>query len=267
MPNSQPEIALPARALLMVWLSCLCAAPMGAAARPSGPGPQTQADGARRQAGALLSRTALPLALVGVMVDSTDPSRSACLIRCTYPNARRSASDLEVGGDACGLAEIKEIREDAVVVRNLLTNQLEVLPLQPSGVSSMATPAATTPPAPAVVQAAPDLVSVDLPKASVAHYLLNLTDLLSSARATPRFQDSGNGQFAMAGFELDQVKPGSVVEQLGLKNGDVIVEVNGEKLDSMATVMRLFGRAQAMPQSTLTVLRSGKRMTFAFNTR
>jgi type II secretory pathway component PulC len=207
------------------------------------------------------------MVLVGVMVDSADPPRSACLIRCTYPSTRRSASHLAVGANACDLAEVRQIREDAVVLRNLLTNQLEILPLQPSPISPAAPPGVMPPPAPAVVQASPDLVSVDLPKASVDHYLLNLTELLSSARATPRFRDSGSGQLAMAGFELDQIKPGSVVEQLGLKNGDVIVEVNGERLDSLATIMRLSGQARTVARSTLTVLRGTQRMTFVFTAR
>ena len=114
---------------------------------------------------------------------------------------------------------------------------------------------------------APGLVSVDVPKASVDHYLVNLSELLSSAQAMPRFRDTANGQRVIEGFELTQVRPGSVVEQVGLKNGDVIVDVNGQALDSLPTVLRLFGQAQTMGQATVTVLRGSQRMTFVFTTK
>jgi len=106
-----------------------------------------------------------------------------------------------------------------------------------------------------------------VPKASVNHYLVNLPELMNSARATPRFHDAANGQRVMEGFEVGQIKEGSVVEKLGLKNGDVIFEVNGQALDSLATVVRLFSEAQSLPQATLGVLRGGRRMTFVFNAR
>jgi type II secretory pathway component PulC len=202
------------------------------------------------------------------MVDSAEPSRSACLIRCTYPKARRSASTLEAGEIACDLAEVREIGLDAIVVRNQLTRQLERLPLQsatfePENRSRAAAPA----PEPEVVKTSPGVVSVDVPKASVEHYLLNLTDLLSSAQAAPRFKDGPGGQRAIEGFELTQIRAGSVVEKVGLRNGDVIVEVNGETLDGLPAVMRLFGQAQTTGQAKVTVLRGGQRLTFDFKTK
>jgi type II secretory pathway component PulC len=245
----------------MVWPR---AAFLGADA-PMGTAAQARAGG---QARASLPRTALPMALVGVMVDSTESSGSACLIRCAYPKARTGASFLEAGEIACDLAEVREIRLDAVVVRNQLTGQVELLPLQ-SGTSEDETRSRDAAPAPepAVVRTSPGIVSVDVAKASVDHYLLNLTDLLSSAQATPRFKDVAGGQGAIEGFELRQIRAGSVVEKVGLRNGDVIVEVNGETLDGLPTVMRLFGQAQTMGQATVTVLRGGQRMTFVFTTK
>jgi general secretion pathway protein C len=108
-------------------------------------------------------------------------------------------------------------------------------------------------------------VTVDLPAQSVEHYLANLPDLLNAASATPRYRDVANGQRVIEGFEIDRIKPGGIVEQMGLRNGDVILELNGEKLDSLVTVMRLFGQAQSMPQAKMTVLRNGQRLTFVFN--
>jgi len=40
--------------------------------------------------------------------------------------------------------------------------------------------------------------------------------------------------------------------------------VNGEPLDSLATVMRLLGLIPNMPEAKLTVLRGGRKMDFVF---
>jgi len=51
------------------------------------------------------------------------------------------------------------------------------------------------------------------------------------------------------------------------RNGDAILEVNGQVLDGMATVLRLFSNLQATPRVTLTVVREGRRVTVAFDTK
>jgi type II secretory pathway component PulC len=223
-----------------------------------------------------LPSSALPIELLGVMVDTAEPSRSACLIRCTVPVER--VRTVGLGQTFCDAAELREVRQDAVVITNLLTKRPELLafpttgspasPQAPPGTPPAATaqpPASEQPPPPPpVVKTSPTGVTVDLPRASVQHYLANLPDLLNAASATPRYQDAAMGQRTIEGFVLDRIRQGSVVEQMGFQNGDVILELNGEPLDGLATVLRLFGQAQNMPQSTMTVLRNGQRLTFVF---
>ena len=69
------------------------------------------------------------------------------------------------------------------------------------------------------------------------------------------------------GFTVTQVKPSGAAERLGLRSGDIILDVNGQVLDGMPTVMRLFSQLQATPQVTITVLRDGQRMSVVFNTK
>ena len=216
---------------------------------------------------AALPSSQLPLALVGVAVNGAIPAQSVSMIRCTYPATDAAALMYRIGQRACDVAEVKDIRQDGVVIRNLVTNRLERLPLHNLGVAPIAAAAvAATPPVPVVRKSATGM-TVDVPKAAVDHYLLNLTELLTAALATPHFAETASGSRVMDGFQLGEIKAGSVIEQLGLKNGDVITEVNGEKLDSMAAVMRLAGQAQTMTQAKMVVLRAGKPMTFVFNTK
>lgn len=236
-----------ARAAVIVAAACLC----GAAQAPG-----------------TLPRTELPLLLTGVMVDSAGSARSACLIRCLSPSTRKSASMLQAGDTACDLAEVTQIRPDAVVLRNLQSDRLELLPLPDAGA-----PAARRSDAgegalePIVVNEARGVVSVDVSKTAVDQHLMNLSDLLASAQAVPRVRAAPGGRQVIDGFELRQIRAGSVVEKVGLRDGDVLLEVNGVPLDGLPAVLRLFGQAQAAGQATLTVLRGSERMTFNLRTR
>jgi len=209
----------------------------------------------------LLPPTSLPLSLAGVRIDRETASQSASLIRCTYRHGEQRS--YRVGQVACEVAEITEIQPDAVVIKNLLTKRAERL-VFPS-TSPPANPSPLPPPSPPVVTVTREAVAVDLAKGSVDHYLENLNDLLDAALASPRLRESADGERRIDGFEIGRIKEAGLVEQLGLRNGDVILEVNGQSLDSLATVIQLFGQIQTMAQVKVTVLRNGLRVPFVFN--
>ncbi len=239
------SVATRAGVTLLAWAVALLAA--GAPQQPQPP----------------LPLSALPLRLTGLALDENTPAKSACLVRCAGPPEIRGL--FFAGQRICDLAEVREIRPDGVVIENLVTKRAEFLTF-----SDTKPPAGAPPPASSPAQASapsPEVVSIQRPRESLAHYLANLPELLDSAVATPRYQDLPNGQRSIDGYEIGSIKAGSVVEQLGLQNGDVILEVNGQTLDGPATVVRLFGELQAAPQATVTVVRNGQKMTFVFNTK
>ena len=67
--------------------------------------------------------------------------------------------------------------------------------------------------------------------------------------------------------QLNEIKTGSVIEQVGLKNGDILQRVNGQPLDSLAAAIRLAADAQTRAESTMDVLRGGKTLTFTIRTK
>ena len=222
------------------------------------------------QATAAVADTALPIKLVGVITDSTAPARSTCLIKCTYP--LETSGTYRPGQTACDVAEIREIGPTFIIVNNLLTNRFERLafsptsaPTGPPTMADDAVPAKALPLPPPVLKRSQDAVTVDLPEASVRHYLENLPALLDSALATPNYRATDGGPWAVEGFELSRIREGSVVEQMGFQNGDVVVELNGHPLASLASAITLFGQAQSMPRATLVVRRNSRRITFIFN--
>ena len=213
--------------------------------------------------------TMLPLDLLGVIVNKTTPAGSVCLISRSSPSQKNDISppgqkaDVSQPGEKVfEFGEVREIRAEGVIIRNLVTNNSEYLTF-PGKKPFMKPP--LPPPAPRITAQSPDMVAIDLPKDSVKNYLANLPELLGSAFAAPRYREGKDGQKTIDGFEISRIKEGGIVEQLNLKNGDVLLAVNGEPLDSLATVMRLLGRIQNMSEAKLTVLRGGRNMMFVYS--
>jgi hypothetical protein len=237
----------------------------------------TASIGSGQQPPAPLPSSTLPLRLLGVVRDTTTPARSAGLIQCGDPREKRVAWLFAVGDRACDVAEVREVLEDAIVIRNLLTNRLELLALPKAGAlpappspSPNAAPVEAPPdaiPGPLVQSVSPDVVTVELQRELLHRYLSNLPEVLTSAVATPRYATGGSGPAAIEGYQISRIKPGGIVEQLGIRDDDVLLELNGQKLDSLAAVTGLLAQAQELNGPKMTVLRNGKRMTFVFSVK
>jgi type II secretory pathway component PulC len=220
---------------------------------------------ANPQSGAPASAVpSVPIELLGIMLDAP-PAKSSCLVRCTRPAEARRTAVYEVGDTACDVVEIRQILADAIVVRIGQTGRVERLTFAPSsGARGSATDSRKGAVAPATVErATSSALAVELPRASLEHHLADLSALLSSLVATPHAAAIGG----VDGFEVSQIKTGSLAEQLGLQNGDVVQEVNGERLDSVAAAIRVFGRAQTLKQVTLAVSRGNQALTVVVNVK
>jgi hypothetical protein len=219
----------------------------------------------------------LPLRLVGVARDTAAPARSAGLIQCDDPRERRAARLFSVGDRACDVAEVREVLDEAVVIRNLLTDRLEVLTLPKAGAPSA--PPAYSPsrapvetaseptPGPIVQALSENVVTVELRREVLHRHLSNLPEVLASAVATPRYSLGGSGPRAIEGYEMSRIEAGGIVEQLGLRNGDVLLDFDGRKLDNLAAVTGLLVQAEALSGAKMTVLRNGAKMTFVFSVK
>ncbi len=71
----------------------------------------------------------------------------------------------------------------------------------------------------------------------------------------------------VTGFALTRVPPGSLLSDVGLAAGDVLVEVNDVPIDSLATLMGLYPRLQNESLVRAVVLRNGQPLTLTLNLR
>jgi putative serine protease PepD len=75
---------------------------------------------------------------------------------------------------------------------------------------------------------------------------------------TPQDGTASDGSASIAGAEVTQVGDSTPASQAGLKVGDVVTKVNGERVDSALSLVGHIREKSAGDQVTLTVLRDGK---------
>lgn len=85
--------------------------------------------------------------------------------------------------------------------------------------------------------------------------LENLPSVLKDARAVPYIEPGAGG--SIGGFKLVSIKPGSIYEKLGLKQGDVIKGVNGNRLNSPQKAMELYQHLKKGGQVEIQLLQEG----------
>jgi len=88
----------------------------------------------------------------------------------------------------------------------------------------------------------------------------NLTSLLQTARMVPQVK---NGR--TIGFKLVELEKGSLLEQIGLKVGDLVVEINQVKLNSPEKALQIFQQVREANNITLGLIRNGKPKTFEYS--
>ncbi len=95
-------------------------------------------------------------------------------------------------------------------------------------------------------------------RAYVNQQLANLNALLNDARVIPIEQDG------KPWFIFDFVREGSIYEKLGLKNKDVIVQINGFTVDSLPKALKLFEALQLEEKITLRIKREDQLTDFQY---
>ena len=93
-----------------------------------------------------------------------------------------------------------------------------------------------------------------IPRTLLTSYTKNM-DKIWKDIAIMNHQTNGK----LDGYKINFVKKGSDFEKLGLKKGDILVEVNSQPLNSLSVAMDFFKEINNIEDLTLTVIRDGKR--------
>jgi len=98
-----------------------------------------------------------------------------------------------------------------------------------------------------------------IPAAEVDTARANMGELLRQARLEPRLVDGRT-----EGFLITMIRPRSLFERLGLKLGDVIMEVNGVTLDSPEKGLQVFQQLREAKNISLSLVRQKERKTLQY---
>jgi general secretion pathway protein C len=193
-----------------------------------------------------LEKTRLPLTLLGTAA-STDPHLAWAAVE---DKEKRETLVVGVGYEIRDNASVQRIeRRRLVLLENGSPRELTLdedesgkpgRPQPPSLPRLARTRRAA--PEPRVRQLSDNRFAVPRDDAEAA--LRNPANLFSQARILPKYAD---GQ--MVGVQINAIKSGSLFEQLGLKNGDVITELNGIAIDSpeaSAKLLQEFTQANSL---------------------
>jgi len=90
-------------------------------------------------------------------------------------------------------------------------------------------------------------------RARLQQQLNNFPALLSQARVIPRMVDGKPG-----GFIISDIAPGSLYQQAGLQNGDIILSVNGEKITGAKQAMHMYETLKKAASIDLELMRAGQ---------
>jgi len=200
--------------------------------------------------------SSLNLVLTGVMVT---PAGSFALISADGG----PETPIGIGEEITGGASLQEVYADRVLIkRGGATESLmlkDIGPALPSGAITAAprpAPATQKPATPEVRQLGTNSFAVEREQ---INRQMQRPEFLSQALMVPN---------AGGGFLVREIQPGSLYEKLGLKVGDVIYSVNGQAVNTVDDVMKIYQQlsgAGNAGQVNLDVRRAGKNESLQYN--
>ena len=106
-----------------------------------------------------------------------------------------------------------------------------------------------------------DSGAIVISKTQVMQQVLMARDLLSKVKIMPMPDAQTN---KLAGLKIDNVPGGSIIEEVGIKNGDVICSVQGKKLQSLQDAWSMFGAVQNQNRIEVLLLRNNQPVTLNY---
>ncbi len=144
-------------------------------------------------------------------------------------------------------AKLKKIFQDRVEIER--DGKIEILKLDELGGAGAG-----------IVQSGGDDFVVE--EAELDKGLENLPLLLTQARAVPYFKDGRS-----IGLRLFAIKTGSLYEKVGLRNGDILKNINGNSLGDISQALKLFEQLKQERSITLVLERDKQDREFKYTIR
>jgi general secretion pathway protein C len=185
--------------------------------------------------------TKLPLVLVGTVI-KPDPKNSVASMRKADTE---QSSIYQIGSNIGSIAKVIMIERERLYFRNQKSNLDEYVELAGYNESFAPTKSKIDKTRESEFQ---------LKRSDVDEAIADLPSNLQKARAVPIMDKDGQIQ----GFQITDIVQGSIFEQIGLKPGDIIDTVEGERVRSVTDALRFFEQFKNSSMIRLGITRDGQ---------
>lgn len=197
---------------------------------------------AQKKSPAKMEQTKLNLELWGTVIGDRS-------VFAVIEDKKLRKQDLYQVGDKIQDASIKAIRKDEVVLNFKGKDQI----LSAAKVSDKSKPTA-----------APEKQVKTEESLKAATRTFDTNQNQDGAKTNARFRTyQNNGK--TAGFMIYGIRPRTTVHQMGIKNGDIIQELNGEAVTDMQSAIQYFSNIHESVNGDLTFLRRGKLFKLSYS--
>lgn len=211
-----------------------------------------------------LKETELKLKLWGTVTG--DPDRAYAVIE----ESKQRKQDLYHIGDTVEGAVVKQIlREKIIITFNGKDETLSMENPSKSVAKGPGQPSAA-PPAPALPFPFPGIGSAEgtpgesrritLERGQINEAINDVNNLMKQAKIRPHFRD---GQ--PDGLTLSRIQRDSIFTQLGLRSGDIITGVDGQKIQSVDDALKFYNSLKSASNVSIEIRRRGKTEQLEYN--
>jgi len=202
-----------------------------------------------------LEETDVELKLWGT-VAADDPKNSYAIIE----DEKKREQHVYKLNDTVQNATVKMILADKVVLS--VSGKDEVLNLEKrSAAASTATSVATASVSAASATGTTQTTRISLRREQVNSAMENLSDLMTQVTIKP-YNEEG-----VEGLALSNIKPNSLFRRMGLRNGDVLVAVEGQPLTSADQALKLYENLKSSDSASVEINRRGRARIIQYRIR
>ena len=101
--------------------------------------------------------------------------------------------------------------------------------------------------------------TITLNRKNIQDSLQNINQLLTQVRIQPHFKDG-----VADGLAVSRLKRGSIFSKLGIRNGDILQQINGNALNSPEEIYGFYEELKSGTQASLQLSRRGRPKTFNY---
>jgi general secretion pathway protein C len=201
-----------------------------------------------------LEETELKLKLWGT-VAADDPRQSFAIIE----DEKKREQNVYKIDDTVQNATVKLILADKVVLS--VSGSDEVLQLQKRSADSSTTTRTTSTVRTTAATNTTTTTRISLRRTQVESAMENLTELMTQITIKPYNEDG------VEGLSLSNIKPNSLFRRMGLRNGDVLVAVEGQALNSVDQAYQLYESLKSSDSASVEINRRGRSRVIQYRIR